>query len=609
MFLKRSARLLIFYFIFFPFQIDTFLSSYGSFYRRSPKRLGELTRMAAVLEEDIVKPKRVDGTRWVDHRRRALEALETNFPSVVGHLTEVSSQQRQDINKKDAVKAKGWLRKITNYKFLLHLGLYKDMLTELSRLSLLFQRDDVTVPDVVDGVLASQQVLTNLGVTDGAALRHIRGQVKIEEGNNSSKSGNSKSFKYRGVDIKDVKKAELAFGKVRKGLVQSVLTALGTRFDSFKTDKVLQAVGKLDPKNWPKTKDISGYANEEVDMLLRHFEPVLTHHGCKLEEALSEWELLKITVRKYYRNIEWNELWSRIFLTRKDQHKNILHLLEIIQVIPLATAKVERAFSLMGRVKSDWRSSLATNTLDDLMIISLEGPPEEVFDPQSSINTWYGSGKQSRRLHVQPYGKRNRDRELHELESDSELEIMELGDSEENKQNDSQAVEQNDSEKMEQDDLEEGQDASKEDDSDVEEQDSDEEEQDDSEEEEHDDSEEEEQDDSEEGEQDDSEEGEQDDSEDEQDDSEEEEQDDPEDEQDDSEEEEQNDPEVEEQNDSEAEEQDDSEEEEQDDSEEVEDQDDPEEEEQNDSEAEEQDDSEEEHDDSEKEQVDPEVEE
>ncbi|PIK54250.1 putative zinc finger protein [Apostichopus japonicus] len=136
-------------------EVDGFLLAYTSFYRTSPKRLRELKQIAEV-----------DGTGWVEHRRRAILSFIRNYPAVVTHLTEIGSDERTDVKKADAVKATGWIRKITTYKFLLHVGLYLDILGELSYLSLCFQRDDVSIQDVVESLTASKSALNDMINTD-----------------------------------------------------------------------------------------------------------------------------------------------------------------------------------------------------------------------------------------------------------------------------------------------------------------------------------------------------------------------------------------------------------------------------------------------------------
>ena len=77
---------------------------------------------------------------------------------------------------------------------------------------------------------------------------------------------------------------------------------------------------------------------------------------------------------------------------------NILALLRIILVIPVQAATLERGFSLMKRTKSDWRNKLSPKTLSELMMIKLNGPDMDTFDPEPAIMKWWQEGPRSRRL-------------------------------------------------------------------------------------------------------------------------------------------------------------------------------------------------------------------
>lgn len=70
-------------------------------------------------------------------------------------------------------------------------------------------------------------------------------------------------------------------------------------------------------------------------------------------------------------------------------YQNVLHLVEIMLVTPVATAQIERQFSFIKRFLGDWRLSLnMMNTIEALLRICLDGPTCEEFDPQSSIEKW-----------------------------------------------------------------------------------------------------------------------------------------------------------------------------------------------------------------------------
>ena len=56
--------------------------------------------------------------------------------------------------------------------------------------------------------------------------------------------------------------------------------------------------------------------------------------------------------------------------------------------IPASTADCERGFSVMKRIKSDWRSSLATPTLSGLMCGLLESSDIDTYDPSKACSLW-----------------------------------------------------------------------------------------------------------------------------------------------------------------------------------------------------------------------------
>ena len=54
---------------------------------------------------------------------------------------------------------------------------------------------------------------------------------------------------------------------------------------------------------------------------------------------------------------------------------------------------MEQAFSHMNRIKIDWQNRLGQKRIDNLMIISEEGPSAEDFNPDHANNAWYGKKK------------------------------------------------------------------------------------------------------------------------------------------------------------------------------------------------------------------------
>lgn len=79
--------------------------------------------------------------------------------------------------------------------------------------------------------------------------------------------------------------------------------------------------------------------------------------------------------------------------------QNVLHLVHILLVLPVSSAVCERGFSTQKRIKSDARASLHTDTVEDLIRISVEGPSLEDFDARESVASWFSQGQGARRPH------------------------------------------------------------------------------------------------------------------------------------------------------------------------------------------------------------------
>ena len=137
-----------------------------------------------------------------------------------------------------------------------------------------------------------------------------------------------------------------------------------------------------------------------MEFLLEHFKLVLVAQGCDIEAAKREWSEIKLYVSTQPRlqAMSYVDFWQRIFTRKQKRYPNILHIVAIILVYPISNAELERAFSALKRVVTDWRTSLATNTIDDLLLIQQEGPPVADFNAERAVKRWLASSNSTRRL-------------------------------------------------------------------------------------------------------------------------------------------------------------------------------------------------------------------
>ena len=84
-------------------------------------------------------------------------------------------------------------------------------------------------------------------------------------------------------------------------------------------------------------------------------------------------------------------LWQA-FLTKapyKDNFKDVLHLIEIVLVLPISAAQCEWTVSAQNRIKRSVRATLATSVVEDLIRLSSEGPPATDFDAAPCVDHWF----------------------------------------------------------------------------------------------------------------------------------------------------------------------------------------------------------------------------
>ena len=69
--------------------------------------------------------------------------------------------------------------------------------------------------------------------------------------------------------------------------------------------------------------------------------------------------------------------------------QNIMHICEIVMIVPFTNAIVERLFSRMHRVKTDFSNQLSRSRLDSYLRVREERPSIKEFKPDRVIDCWW----------------------------------------------------------------------------------------------------------------------------------------------------------------------------------------------------------------------------
>jgi hypothetical protein len=91
-----------------------------------------------------------------------------------------------------------------------------------------------------------------------------------------------------------------------------------------------------------------------------------------------------------------NELLNKV-LTNGDRLPLLVKFIPKVSVIPTSTVACECGFSKLNVIKKNFRSSMTAQSLNYLMLISLNWQSVEEFNPSKAVDHWYFSAKSMRR--------------------------------------------------------------------------------------------------------------------------------------------------------------------------------------------------------------------
>ena len=214
----------------------------------------------------------------------------------------------------------------------------------------------------------------------------------------------SENLQFREVKLCSVQESKVnAFNRARGTYIDSLLQCLQGRFDEMQQNSAFKGIKLLDTRMWPSAPEsLQEFGNAELSLVIEHFRSLL-QKKVSIDGLMSEWGAFKAFWLSHLRALTKEEVWSMLLTTLENKYPNLVYLFKLLLVFPVSNAKVERGFSTMRQIKSDWRNRLAEDTLDHLMCISIEGPQLSSFDPHAAVQRFFST---PRRPEVQPCGRK-----------------------------------------------------------------------------------------------------------------------------------------------------------------------------------------------------------
>ncbi|KAL7385187.1 hypothetical protein ABVT39_017250 [Epinephelus coioides] len=116
--------------------------------------------------------------------------------------------------------------------------------------------------------------------------------------------------------------------------------------------------------------------------------PVLETSAVHVEKIPDQWTILKVLM---YQESQSLQQMSWVSVNRSHQHScpDLLALVDLVLSFPASMAECERGFNTMKQVKTNWRSSLLSDTLSDLLMVQLSSPEIKEYDPTKAVMLWH----------------------------------------------------------------------------------------------------------------------------------------------------------------------------------------------------------------------------
>ena len=400
--------------------VDTSLLHLYYLYTKSSKRYRELKNLFKDLKDEFemygggVKPVKSNGTRWIDHKVRAMGRVVEKFGLYVQHLKENIPTIKSS---KDRATVQGKLNKLVDAKVLLRSAFFTDILAEAKRFSLVSQKKNINIIKMLDAVETTksnyQRLLAKVRKNPSSIfqlpnLKLVVDAIETDEDNEPMYQGQKVKYysvQKRYLEDHAVHIIEKIIGcfEQRYGNLFGEEESHNVNVNSDEGDRILFDVTCLLNCNvWCKP----GEDADEDDLYEKQLASLKNifhrYRGMEILASFTEDQVVDsflAIVRyglKYYnmRNIDVLEFWSQI-LSLQDENPHwraALLIIEICLCAPISNASLERLFSQMNFIKSNARNRLSNIALNAVLRIRVSGISIDKYHTeyvQRCVNFWY----------------------------------------------------------------------------------------------------------------------------------------------------------------------------------------------------------------------------
>ena len=145
----------------------------------------------------------------------------------------------------------------------------------------------------------------------------------------------------------------------------------------------------------------ASYGRAGLEALTKHFNPTVVDAD-KLQSELPSFHsaVAQMESHQHLREKEPHAVMEALAKSKglRELYPNLAKLVSLGLVLPTSFVDCERGFSAINQIKTRFRSRMSTQTLQNLLFISIEGPDLQIFDFGRACDSWAAMKK--RRISV-----------------------------------------------------------------------------------------------------------------------------------------------------------------------------------------------------------------
>ena len=152
-------------------------------YQKSPKHYRELKELSEAHKKTITKPAKAHGTRWIDHKFRAMTKVLSNYGAYIAHLESLSQTDSQALMRSEL---EGHSKKWKDAMYPMYMVIYLDILSSIRRISLAMQQELHNPVKVIKRIQEFNWTMTKLvivldeALSEGTVLTHKKFLDSVE---------------------------------------------------------------------------------------------------------------------------------------------------------------------------------------------------------------------------------------------------------------------------------------------------------------------------------------------------------------------------------------------------------------------------------------------